>query len=85
MEKYTQHIDESYVIGYYNELKYRIEIDGEEVYTAGNSPYDSQGYTAKENGVGLEEMRKFCEHTAKEMAQENKAKFIGVEYEEVDE
>lgn len=68
------------IIGYYNELEYSVEIDGKEIYTAGNSPLDSQAYTSAEDGVGLERMREFCEQTSRELAKENHAEFIGVEY-----
>ena len=70
------------VIGRYNERKYEIEVGGEVVYTAGNSPYDSQVYT--ERGVGLDTMRRYCEQTAKDIAKERKAKFLGCEYMEAD-
>ena len=55
---------------------------GMEIYEAGNSPFDSQGYTSEENGVGLEIMREYCELTSKKIATERKAKYLGVEYEE---
>lgn len=78
------------IIGYYNELEYRVTllIDGdpqEDLYTAGNSPYDSQQSVSAEDGVGLETMKIFCERTSKEMAREEEAKFLGVEYEEIPE
>jgi len=67
------------VIGYYSELEYSVEIDGEEVYQAGNSPFDSQGYVDASSGVGLETMRTYCEQTTKAIANENRAKYIGIE------
>lgn len=74
------------IIGYYNELEYTVEIigpgDHEVLYSAGNSPFDSQGYTSKEEGVGLEKMKQYCEQTAKEIAKEMNIEFIGIEYEE---
>jgi hypothetical protein len=73
------------VIGYYNELEYRIELDGKEIYTAGNSPFDSQQYTSKENGVGLIKMKQYCEVTAKDLAKEHNANLIGIEYLEITE
>jgi hypothetical protein len=72
------------VIGYYNALEYRVEIDGKEVYQAGNSPDDSQAYTSKENGVGLRTMRSYCIYTTHEIAKENHAKYGGVERMEED-
>ncbi len=76
------------VVGYYNELWYSVfmysddEPTGIELYRAGNSPYDSQGYTSKEDGVGLATMKRYCEQTSREIAKEKKSKFIGVEYQE---
>ncbi len=67
-------------IGYYNELEYTIEIDGKEVYQASNSPFDSQGYTDKQGGVGLKVMKAYCHETALDIAKEYHAKYIGVEY-----
>lgn len=70
----------SKVIGRYNELEYEVELDGEVIYSAGNSPFDSQVYTDKETGVGLAVMKEYCEYTSREFAKEHKAKFMGVEY-----
>jgi hypothetical protein len=52
-----------YIIGEYNALEYKVLIysdkfpNGEEVYSAGNSPFDSQGYVDADKGVGLERMK----------------------------
>ena len=67
-------------LGRYNELEYEVEVDGKIIYEAGNSPFDSQVYTSADDGVGLETMRKYCEQTTKNIAEEQGAKFIGVEY-----
>ena len=67
------------VIGYYNELEYRVELDGKEIYTAGNSKFDSQAYTSADEGVGIKTMRSYCIQTAKELAKEHNAEYIGVE------
>jgi hypothetical protein len=67
------------VIGYYNGLEYRVEIDGKEVYHAGNSPFESQTFVREDDGVGLRIMRSYCIQTAKEIAKENNAKYVGVE------
>ncbi len=74
------------LIAYYNELQYRItDIDAnEDIYTAGNSPYDSQQYTSADDGVGLDTMKQFAECTGREIAQENKCEFVGVEYESIE-
>ena len=70
------------VIGYYNELEYRVEVEGNEVYQAGNSPLDSQTYTDKESGVGLKTMKEFCKQTSRDIALERQAQVEGVEYSE---
>ena len=75
------------VIGYYNEYEYRVEVDEQEVYQAGNSPHDSQVYSrdlANFETLPLETMRKYCEQTSKEIAKEQGAKYIGVDYLEDD-
>jgi hypothetical protein len=66
-------------IGYYNALEYYVMLDGKVVYSAGNSPFDSQFYTSEYNGVGLKTMRSYCIQTTKEIAKENNAKYVGVE------
>jgi len=67
------------VIGYYNALEYRIELDGVEVYTAGNSPHESQTYVTADMGVGLRTMRSYCITTSKALAKEHNAEYVGVE------
>jgi hypothetical protein len=67
------------VRGFYNALKYSIEIDGEIVYTAGNGRGDSQAYVSAANGVGLEKMHEYCEQTANEFAEETEGGiFVGI-------
>jgi hypothetical protein len=56
--------------GEYNAERYTIYSDGVEIYTAGNSPYDSQAYVSADDGVGLERMGEFCRGTAAELATE---------------
>lgn len=67
------------VIGRYNGLEYEVELDGEIVYTAGNSPHDSQFYASLEDGIGIEAMRTFCKSTSQDIAKENNAQYIGIE------
>jgi hypothetical protein len=73
----------SQVIGYYNARMYRITVDGEEIYQAGNSPYESTVFIRPCDGVGLNRMKKYCIITAKEIAEENNAQYIGVEYQRI--
>lgn len=67
-------------IGRYNELEYEVEIDGEIVYTGGNSPLDSQAYVGESDGVGLKTMRDYCNQTTQQIAGEHDAEFMGIEY-----
>jgi hypothetical protein len=77
---------ESYVIGYYNEYRYSVRLftdknpNGDDIYNAGNSPYDSQISTA--HGVGLAKMKEYCEMTTKMLAIEHKARYAGIEKDE---
>jgi hypothetical protein len=74
-----------YIIGEYNALEYKVLNysdkfpNGEEVYSAGNSPFDSQGYVDADKGVGLERMKQFCEQTAKEISVENGIEYKGIQ------
>lgn len=76
MTKYRQ------IIGYYNELSYRVEVDGQEIYSAGNSFYDSQTWTSKELGVGLKAMKVFCTRTCYEISKEKNIFVAGIEKED---
>lgn len=70
------------VFGEYSAEEYRVYVDDcgnvDEVYQAGNSPCDSQGYVTSADGVGLRAMRSFCASTAKEIAQELGGKYAGI-------
>jgi len=69
----------NYVLGRYNAHEYEIEVDGEIVYRAGNSPLDSQGYVSKQDGIGIAEMKEYCIHTTKQEARERGIRYLGVE------
>jgi hypothetical protein len=74
-------------IGYYNELGYRIckMVDGRvvaEVYSAGNSPADSQQTVPARHGVGLKKIKEWAEQTGREIADEAESAFFGIEHEE---
>ena len=58
------------VTGDYCVHGYVISVDGIEEYRAGNSPYDSQQYLSRDQGVGYETMGKYCRIEAKRLAQE---------------
>ena len=66
------------IVGTYSKLDYTIWHNGREVYTAGNSPHDSQAYVSAKKGVSLRKMRTMCISTAKEMAAEQNVKYGGV-------
>lgn len=71
--------NKSKVTGLYTALAYIIKLDGKVIYQAGNSSLESQVYLPAGQGVGLATMRKFCEQTAKELAEQHKAEFVSVE------
>jgi ribosomal protein L20 len=72
------------VVGYYNDREYSVDVNGRQVYRAGNSLYDSQVYTHPKKGVGLRKMRSFCIQTSKEIAKEHGAKYRGIERNDYD-
>ena len=60
-----------------------VELDtGEEIYSAGNSIYDSQVFVNPESdgACTIQEMELYCRQTSYEIAQERKDRFGGVEY-----
>ena len=69
------------VYGEYNALSYTIFHNGEEVYQAGNSALDSQGYVSAKKGVGLTKMREYCATSAQEHADELNATNAGIFFE----
>ncbi len=77
------------LIGYYNEYGYEItDVDNlnsfeNVVYSAGNSPNDSQQEVGLDNNpLSLEAIKVLCKITLKDMAEERKVEIIGVEYQE---
>jgi hypothetical protein len=77
------------VFGTYNEFGYRVWLGtrkgAECVYSAGNSPHDSQVVTDAEFGVGLRKLRSWCIRNCRETAEERGADYTGVERQEEDE
>lgn len=64
--------------GYYNEWGYRIfDINGDEIYNAGNSPHESSGVVARADGLPLTTLREFCNYTGKMIAKDNDGKWFG--------
>ena len=76
------------LIGYYNELGYRIVnlSSNEEIYQAGNAPGDSQVYLAANDArrLPLETIQAYCRSTLEEMCVELHAEEAGPpQYEEM--
>ena len=75
------------IVGYYNEHGYRVvgihRKETRELYTAGNHRQDSQVTVspADLDALPLRQIKKFCANSARDIAAERNAKFIGVEYE----
>jgi hypothetical protein len=69
--------------GEYSALGYSVfetSIKGvKEIHSAGNAIGDSYLIVPPERGVGLLELRQFCINTARSMAEERGAKYVGVE------
>jgi len=74
------------LIGYYNELGYEIvDIDNNNIlYTAGNSPHDSQVVAGREDSLPLNLLKEYCIITLDNMIEDHKAENLGVEYKEFD-
>jgi hypothetical protein len=72
------------VYGEYDKFGYRIYLNDEQVYGAGNSPYDSTVIIPVEDensdALSLKSIRKYCIKTGKEIAQEHNAKWIDATY-----
>jgi len=67
------------VTGYYDEFGYEIEIDGHIVYSASNHALDSQqDGTDTEHQLPLDTLQEFCGGTAKDIAEEKQAEFVGI-------
>jgi hypothetical protein len=70
------------VYGEYDKSGYCIFLsdngDIDEVYRAGNSPFDS--YNVVSSGLALRKIREYCIRTGKEIAEENDGKWIGAEH-----
>jgi hypothetical protein len=72
------------IIGYYNHYGYRIESNGQELYCGGNNPLESTAVNDPLDpaALPLTIIRKYCRHTAREMAEERQEPFGGIEREE---
>jgi len=73
--------------GYYNEYGYYIfDIENNyELYSAGNSPWDSQQNVGIDDALPLNMVKDFCQSTLQEMAEELDANNAGIEYEDIEE
>lgn len=74
------------IIGYYNENGYHVDsVDNginNTLYSAGNSPYDSQRQVELNKAIPVEVLQVYCEQTAKEISIDYDIPFLGTEYEE---
>jgi len=70
------------VIGYYNELGYRVELGNKpEFYRAGNHALDSQqDATDSRHQLPLAAIQAMCEQTTRDIAEEENAEYAGIEY-----
>ncbi len=63
--------DRKTITGRYNRYGYVIEIDGEEVYRAGNHPLESSQISEPTgHSLSLKTLAAFCQQTADEIADE---------------
>jgi hypothetical protein len=68
------------VRGEYNRNGYEIWSDGQHVYSAGNHVQDStQPALCEQDRLPLKTIRWFCIKTAREIAIEQRGRFVGVE------
>jgi hypothetical protein len=69
------------ITGHYHEHGYEILSDDDQIYAAGNNPYDSGVSQTLRTECGralpLRKLRSFCVRTAREMALERKEKYNG--------
>lgn len=73
------------IVGYYHRYGYAVWSDGQEIYRAGNSPFDSTYVAALSDGSrveSLETLARWCEQTARETANERGEKFGGTSFDE---
>lgn len=72
------------IIGYYSRNGYKIELNGQAIYEAGNHANDSQAYVDPDNvsALSLEMIEKFCWRTANELASERGIRRVEIELDE---
>ena len=72
------------ITGYYNESGYQIESDNPAdaiIYRAGNHALESQqDGTGTEHQLSLDVISNFCKQTARDIADDKDAEFVGIEY-----
>ena len=67
------------VTGQYNRLVYEVFLDGQQVCSCGNAHGDSTLVVPANEGIGLKTLRRFCAKTTREIANESKARYGGIE------
>lgn len=66
--------------GEYNAYGYTIFLNGDEVYSAGNSPYESSDIVSLDDGVSIDEIEKYCQTTIHDMMLELDESDGGIEF-----
>lgn len=67
------------VKGFFNAKFYCVELDGKEVFRAGNC-LTSLAYVSAEDGVGLDKMEQFCITACEVTAENEQAVFMGAHH-----
>jgi hypothetical protein len=64
--------------GFYNKTGYRIlDENGDEIYSAGNSPYESQTIIDSRYALPLSTIKRYCNITGQDIADEKNGKWTG--------
>jgi len=70
------------IVGFYSRKGYNIHLQEEGqltecLYEAGNSPFESTTIVPMDRGLTLATMRKYCEQTGREIAEEQGLEWLG--------
>lgn len=78
----------SAIVAYYNEEGYRIDLvdnsEHVEIYSAGNSKYDSYQIVSIDDALPLRTIKDFAEQTGRTIANKLSCRFVGSEYEQLE-
>lgn len=71
------------LVGEYTNFGYKIlTSNGDEIYSAGNSPHDSQVTVSKKKGLSLKTIKDYCNQTGKELAAERGTTYGGCSFDQ---